>query len=279
MKNAFQLTMRWSYRKLVWKDPIGILLNNRDNMREELAGLDKGVQQLAGSKQGLETDIQAQMDTIRQNKDKADAVARKIASTQASLPKLTGNARMQAGLDLQSFGYSQQMAEQAAGIATTTIESEKKILQQTDTMYDQMCRLRNLADFKVQSLTMQADMYTKQRKSIQAGQRGLTAAQRIMNPDAHQQDLQDMAIERLNDETADTLGAMKDFNRNMDKYLTNMDIENDAKGQSGRNVFAELEKKLALPPESVVGVGGAQPTVTDEGVVIPSDNDYMKFLK
>jgi hypothetical protein len=40
-----------------------------------------------------------------------------------------------------------------------------------------------------------------------------------------------------------------------------------------------LEKKLALPPESVVGVGGAQPTVTDEGVVIPSDNDYMKFLK
>lgn len=279
LSNAFQLTMRWSYRKLVQKDPIGIMLNNRDQVRDELGGLEKGVQQLAGSKQGLETDIQTQMDLIRANKAKSDAVDKKIADTQASLPRLTGNSRMQASLDLQQFGYSKQMYEQAAGIAKQTIDHEKTILQQTDTMYDQMCRLRNLADFKVQSLTMQADMYSKQRKVILAGQQGLISAKRIMKGDPHQLDLLDMAIEQINNETADTIGAMKDFNRNMDKYLTDMDIDNAAKGQDGRDVFAELEKKLALPPESIVGVGGAQPTVTDDGVVIKSDNDYMKFLK
>lgn len=279
LKNAFQLSMRWGYRKLVAKDPIGILLNNRDNMRDELGGLEKGVQQLAGSKQGLETDIQAQMDTIRDNKAKADAVVRKISKIQTSLPSLKGNERMQAGLDLQQLGYNQQMYEQAAGIAMKTIDAEKGILRQTDDMYERMCKLRNLADFKVQSLTLQADMYAKQRKSILAGQQGLISAGRIMKGDPHQLDLMDMAIESLNNETADTIGAMKNFNRNMDKYLTNQDIENDAKGESGRNVFAELEQKLALPPESIVGVGGAMPTVTNEGVVVPSDNDYMKFLK
>lgn len=279
LRNMIQSSIRWSYRKLVQKDPIGILLNNRDNMRDELGGLEKAVQQLAGSKQGLETDIQAQLDTIRENKNKADSVKVKVSTIQTSLPKLTGNSRMQAGLDLQQLDYARQNYETAAGIASQTINAEKGILQQTDKMYDQMCRLRNLADFKVQSLTMQADMYTKQRKSILAGQRGLLAAGRIIKGDPHQLDLMDMAIESLNNETADTIGAMKDFNRNIDKYLTNMDIENDAKASGGRDVFAELEQKLALPPESIVGVGGAMPTVTDEGVLIPSDNDYMKFLK
>jgi len=279
LRNMVQSSIRWSYRKFVQKDPIGVLLNNRDIVRDELGGLEKAVAQLAGSKQGLETDIQTQMDLIRDNKAKTDACARKISDLQASIPKLTGNARMQAGLDLQQVGYTKQTYEQAAGIATQTINAEKGILQQTDKMYDQMCRLRNLGDFKVQSLTMQADMYTKQRKSILAGQKGLLAAGRIIKGDPHQLDLMDMAIESLNNETADTIGAMKDFNRNIDKYLTNMDIENDAKGAGGRDVFAELEHKLALPPESIVGIGGAMPTVTDQGVVIPSDNDYMKFLK
>lgn len=279
LSNMVRSSIRWGYRKLVQKDPIGVLLNNRDIVREELGGLEKAVAQLAGSKQGLETDIQTQMDLIRDNKSKADACAKQIANVQASLPSLTGNTRMEAGLKLQTLGYTKQTYEQAGGIALQTINAEKGILQQTDKMYDQMCRLRNLGDFKVQSLTMQADMYTKQRKSILAGQKGLLAAGRIIKGDPHQLDLMDMAIESLNNETADTIGAMKDFNRNIDKYLTNMDIENDAKGAGGRDVFAELEQKLALPPESVVGVGGAMPTVTDQGVVIPSDNDYMKFLK
>jgi hypothetical protein len=279
LRNAFQMSMRWGYRKLVQKDPIGILLNNRDQMRDQLVEFDKAVTQLAGSKQRLENDIQTQMDAIRDNKAKADACDRKIAATQAQLPKATGNARMEASLSLQQLGYTKQTYEQAAGISLQTIKAEQPILQQTDKMYDQLCRLRNLADFKVQSLTLQADMYAKQRKSILAGQAGLIAAGHVIKGDPHELELVDMAIEALNTETADTIGAMKDFNRNSDKYLTDMDIQNDASASSAQKVFSELEQKLSLPPESVVGVGGAQGTVTDDGKYVPSDNDYMKFLK
>lgn len=279
LRNAFQMTMRWSYRKLVQKDPIGILLNNRDQMRDQLTEFDKAVTQLAGSKQRLETDIQTQMDTIRDNKAKADACDKQIGLVQAQIPKLTGNSRMDASLKLQQLQLGKQNYEQAGGISLQTINAEKPILQQTDKMYDQLCRLRNLADFKVQSLTLQADMYAKQRKSILAGQAGLIAAGHIIKGDPHELELVDMAIEALNSETADTIGAMKDFNRNSDKYLTDMDIQNDAAASSAQKVFSELEQKLALPPESVVGVGGAQGTVTDDGAYIPSDNDFMKFLK
>lgn len=278
LRNIVQSSIRWSYKKLVQKDPIGILLNNRDQMRDQLTEFDKAVSQLAGSKQRLETDLQTQMDTIRQNKALADSCQRKVVAKQAELPNSTGNARMQLALDIQQLQLTKQNYDQAGGIAEQTIKAEQPILQQTDKMYDQLCRLRNLADSRVQSLTMQADMYSKQRKSILEGQRGLIAAGHIIKGDPHELELVDMAVEALNTETADTIGAMKDFNRNSDKYLTDMDIQNDAKASAGQNVFAELENKLALP-ESIVGTGGAQPTVTDAGVVIPSDNDYMKFLK
>lgn len=278
ISNAFQMTMRWSYRKLVQKDPIGILLNNRDQMRDQLTEFDKAVSQLAGSKQRLETDLQTQLDTIRENKAKSDACVHKRGSLQAQLASATPSARLQLGLDIQQMDLAKQNYDQAGGIADQTIKAEQPILQQTDKMYDQLCRLRNLADSKVQSLTMQADMYSKQRKSILAGQAGLIAAGHVIKGDPRELELVDMAIEALNTETADTIGAMKDFNRNSDKYLTNMDIENDAKASAGQAVFAELENKLALP-ESIVGTGGAQPTVTDDGVVVPSDNDYMKFIK
>lgn len=278
LRNMFQISMRWSYRKLVQKDPIGILLNNRDQMRDQLTEFDKAVSQLAGSKQRLETDLQAQMDTIRDNKAKSDSANRKVIALQAQLPSSTGNDRLQLGLNIQQMQLAKQNYDQAGGIAEQTIKAEQPILQQTDKMYDQLCRLRNLAESKVQSLTMQADMYSKQRKSILAGQAGLIAAGHIIKGDPHELELVDMAVEALNTETADTIGAMKDFNRNSDKYLTNMDIENDAKASAGQNVFAELENKLALP-ESIVGTGGAQPTVTDTGALITSDSDYMKFLK
>lgn len=279
LRNAFQMSMRWSYRKLVQKDPIGILLNNRDQMRDQLTEFNKAVSQLAGSKQRLETDLQTQMDTIRDNKSKSDACDKKIAFVQAQLPKLTGNTRMDASLQLQQLQLGKQNYEQAAGIALQTINAEKPILQQTDKMYDQLCRLQNLADFKVQSLTLQADMYAKQRKSILAGQAGLIAAGHVIKGDPHELELVDMAIEALNTETADTIGAMKDFNRNSDKYLTDMDIQNDAAASGAQKVFSELEEKLALPPESIVGAGGAQGSVTDTGTFVPNDNDYMKFLK
>lgn len=279
IRNIVQSSIRWSYRKFVQKDPIGIMLNNRDQVRDEALEIAKAVEQLAGSKQALESDIQTQMDVIRDNHDKRDAIVRKITSAQSGLPSMTGNARMQAGFEIQQLDYSRQMCEQAAGIAGKTIDAEKPILQQTDETYDNMSRILNLSQFKVQSLTMQADMYSKQRKSILAGQRGLIAATRVMNGDPHQLDLLDMAIETVNEETASVIGAMKNFNRTIGPQLTDMSIDNDAKGETGRKLFTELEQKLALPPESIVGAGGAMPTVTDQGVVVPSDNDYMKFLK
>lgn len=248
LSNAFQLTMRWGYQKLIAKDPIGMLRNNVAQLAAEAKEFDGGVSQLAGSKQRLESDIQTQMDSVSHDKSMRDAATRKIVQMQAKLESLINtNDKQQMQLDIQGLQLAIQGYEATAGIALQTIKAEQPILDQTNRMYEQICRLRQLAQFKVQSLTQQADMYSKQRSMILASQRALGAAGRILKGDPQQLAIVDQTIEYLNNETADTIGAMKDFNRDSEKYLTNMDIEKDAQGSEAQKVFSQLEQKLSLP--------------------------------
>lgn len=278
VRNAFQLSVRWGYQTLIAADPIGMLRNNRDEMAKEVTVFEAGVSQLAGSKQRLETDIQTQKDTILHNKSLSDATDRKVAQLRTQAANFTGNDRQEAGLNIQNLTLAKQGYLQAAGIANQTIQTEQPILDQTNRMYDQLYRLLNLARFKVSALTQQADMYAKQRATILASQKALGAAGRIIKGDPQQLAVVDQTIEFLNNETADTIGAMKDFNRNSEKYLTDMDVQNDASAADAQKLFDQLESKLgapdplALPASKVTGV-----SLT--GVTTNTYADYSELLK
>jgi len=278
VRNAFQLSVRWGYHALIAKDPIGMLRNNRDEMAKEVTVFEAGVSQLAGSKQRLESDIQAQKDTILHNKNLSDATDRKIAEIKAKAANLTGNDRQEAALNIQQLTLAKQGYLQAAGIANQTIQTEQPILDQTNRMYDQLYRLLNLARFKVSALGQQADMYAKQRATILASQKALGAAGRIIKGDPQQLAIVDQTIEYLNNETADTIGAMKDFNRNSEKYLTDMDVQNDASASAAQKLFDQLENKLNVPDP----LAGALSSGTVTGVTLTSvtpNVDYSELLK
>jgi hypothetical protein len=290
LRNTFQLIIRGAYKALIAKDPIGMLDNNIDNMKEELTKFDGGVSQLAGSKQRLETDIDSQKTQIKNYHDLSDASIAKLAKLKLQVSTLTGNPRQEMLLLIQQVQLGQQGYLSNAGICVQSIKTEQPILDQTNRMYDQMCRLRNLAEFKVASLKQQRDMYSKQRDTILASQKALGAAGRIIKGDPKQLAIVEMTIEMLNNETADTIGAMKDFNRNSEKYLTDMDIQNDANAAGAQKVFDALEQKLALPNP----VTGEAPPVElikqADGVYAQSpgtltlstsssDDDWTKLLK
>jgi hypothetical protein len=246
-RNAFQMAIRWGYQALIAKDPIGVLRNNVLELNKEAQTFDASVAQLSGSKQNIENDIQQQIQLIQRNGNLEQAAMRKVGQMQQQMATLKGNDRQQMALDIQDIQLTMQGYEQEAGIAKRTIDAEKPLLDQTNEMYDRMCRLRMLAQFKVKSLSRQADMYSKQRATILAGQKALGSARRIIHGDPQQLEMVNMTIEYLNEETANTIGAMKDFNRDSGKYLTDMDIQNDADATAARKIFGQLEQKLALP--------------------------------
>ena len=279
--NAFQLAMRWTYQTLIASDPIGMLRNNVDTLRKQGAEFDKAVAQLAGSKQRLESDIQTQIQSIQHDKALSDSTDQKIAQLTTKAASLSGNDRQEAMLNIERLKLGKQGYLQTAGIANQTIQAEKPILDQTNRMYDQLCRLRDLAQFKVQSLSQQADMYAKQRATILASQKALGAAGRIIKGDPQQLAIVDQTIEYLNNEAADTIGAMNDFNRWSEKYLTDMDVQNGANADEATKIFGALEQKLNLP-STVTDVTMVSTTPDTSAYVQPTSttpDDYMKLLK
>ena len=165
-------------------------------------------------------------------------------------------------------------------LGTIDYSAEKPILDQTNRMYDQLCRLRDLAQFKVQSLSQQADMYAKQRATILASQKALGAAGRIIKGDPQQLAIVDQTIEYLNNEAADTIGAMNDFNRWSEKYLTDMDVQTGANADEATKIFGALEQKLNLP-SAVTGVTmvGTTPDSAYVAADTTTPDDYSNLLK
>jgi hypothetical protein len=147
-----------------------------------------------------------------------------------------------------------------------------------------MVRLKDLAEFKIQSLQSQADQYDQQRKMILASQKALGAAQSIMRGDAQQLDLIDQTLEYLNTDAANTIGAMNDFNRFADKYIMDKDIQVGAASREADKLLAAMEGKMGITDggEKAPVIDAAQ---GDDGVYSPVEknisaaNDYTKYLK
>jgi hypothetical protein len=286
-RNCFQLSMRWATSLIIETDPIGMLRNNVDTLRKKLTEvLDPAVSQLSGSVQRLKSEIaKNQQDAVHQ-KALADEVARQIVQLQRQLQQVQDPiARQAIGLKIQGFQLQQQGYMENAGMLLQTNNQEQPLLDQTVRMYGQMCRIQQLASFKVDSLSQQADMWSKRRATILASQKALGAANSILKGDSQQLAIVDQTLEFLNNEADDTIGAMDDFNRWSDKYLTDMDIQKGAAADEATQMFANLEKKL-IPAGTADTLIPTLPTIDahpdNAGVYTTSalpETDYTKYLK
>ena len=129
-----------------------------------------------------------------------------------------------------------------------------------------MSRIRNLAEFKIRSMDQKADVYQKRHDSAKKTQAAMGAASRVFKGDPRQQALVNRTIDILNQEQADTAGAMSDFSSWASRFIADQDMRNGMVGEEADKVFAQIEAKLALPgmTESV-----ATSTSVNEALQIP----------
>lgn len=278
-RTSFRLAMRALTGIFVTIDPIGILRENVLEMKKRFEQFVQAVSQLAGSKQRLEADIDHNKSEIQRIKNLVDETNSQIDALK-SKPRTMQNDLMGSRLTMQLQNYKTDM-----GFKMQAITNESPILDQTNDMYEKMSRLKDLAEFKIQSLQSQADQYEQQRKMILASQKALGAANSIMRGDAQQLDLIDQTLEYLNTDAANTIGAMNDFNRFADKYIMDKDIQVGAASREADKLLAAMEGKMGITDG-----GDKVPTVLDtaqgsDGVYtpveknLPAANDYTKYLK
>lgn len=252
---AFQQTCRWMTGMFIQIDPIGILRDNIKEIRGQVQEFDKAVTSISGVRQRLYDDIEVQKTGIEKNRGLVAATDKQMGILQQKVDAAPANspvssrALQEVNLKLESMRLQKQTYATLAGVQLQTIRTEQPLLGSADDMYDKLSRIRQLAASRADTLTAQTDLLEKRHAMMQSVGMALRAGNKILKGDPAQQALIEQDIDYLNNEASDTLGALADFNKWSDSYLTDMDIQNGAAAESAFKVFAQMEQKMSTPLE------------------------------
>jgi hypothetical protein len=283
--------MRWMVSAIVQTDPIAVIRINITKMREQLQSFQGVITTLAGSKRALEDDIRKKEEDILMQGNKAKQVEKMILSKQAQLSSSTSSSNdQQLQLDIQKLGLDKNNYLTAAGLQMRGVAKEKSMLKSTDYFYFNLSRLGNVIEAQIDQKTQEADQLAQERKTILAAQKAINAATGLLRPDPASLEMNNQALEYLQDETENTLGAMDDLNHWSQKYLTDFDITNAAAAEAAQIKFDELTARLSgtvnVPTTTIVTSGQTLATVNatrnKDGVYEeqnPGNAPYTDFLK
>jgi hypothetical protein len=284
---AFKLSMRWSTQLFIETDPFGILREKALDMKKGSVTISKAADKASSSVEGTKMAIDKNKEMIQNCIGSIKSAESMVADLQSQLPGIKDPMQaMKLRTKMQSIVLKKQNYQQKIGLASGSIEQEQRMLDAGTAMYENLLKYQNLQDYKTEEFVQTIDMLEERQKILLAGQEGLTVMQKLLGGDPEGQDLIDRDIAYLNQQAADITGAIANFNRYSDKYLTDMDIQNGAAAQKGADIFAALEQKLTqplLPDGGLSANGGPIETVQDsQGTYVPASNgaiDYSKLLK
>jgi len=231
VSNIFQLTMRKIVGIIVEIDPIGIAENTLDNMISNNEKFSKAIEGTAGAKKSTENQIKKNTDIIDHANSLKHEAEKEIAQSSDELVK----RRYQLNVTMQLNEIGRRLKSN---------EKLQVILNQTTKLYTMLCRWQELADFQIENLRAEIANNKEERKAILEAYAGMTFAQKIIKGDPEQLKMLNASLEYMADDNARKLGAMEDFARYSEKFLTQMDLEQGASASDAEKMLAQFEQKL-----------------------------------
>jgi hypothetical protein len=242
VKNLFQNIVRWFASWVVETDPIGILRNNLDDMKKEKNSLDQTVQRFSGSEERLQRNIAAKNDEI-------NTLGRKATKAE----QMAGGTSDQ--MERERLLLQRQTFLEKAGMLMQGVKQLQALEDQTSKMLNTFQHWSQIADSKIQRTDNKVSFLAEQRKMILDAKATLGVGQRLLRGNPEQLKIVDMALDYLEEDTARTLGEIREFSRYTDKLLTNEQIESGAAADEAAARFAEFSQKLLT--------SGDKPSVAD----------------
>jgi hypothetical protein len=231
LSNLFQNGVRFFASWVVETDPIGILRNNLDDMKKAKYNLDQTLQRFAGSDERLQRSIAAKNDEIATLGRKA-AKAQQMAAA-ASDP-----------MEKERLSLERQTFLEQAGMLMQGVKQLQALEDQTSKMLKTFQHWSQIADSKIQRTETKVNFLAEQRKMILDAKATLGMGQQLLRGNPEQLKMVDMALDYLEDDTARTLGEIREFSRYTDKLLTDDQIESGAAADDAASKFAEFNQKL-----------------------------------
>jgi len=240
-KNIFQSVCRGIAMAYTTIDPIGILRNQLDDMKSAKKQLDDTIQKFAGSDNKLTSKIADKTALIQTLMQKADVLRRRLPSAKTQD-------------DAETWKLQAETWESQAGLEQQGMEQLQLLEKQTADMLDKFRHWSRVSDAKIDRMKIKVDFYAAQRDAILEAQKTLGIGVRLLKGDPEQLKLVDGAIEFLTDDAAQTIGEIQEFNKESDKMLLDIDVENTANAEKARAKYASFSQKLddsAAKPSAV----------------------------
>lgn len=235
----YKSVMRWITGIFVTIDPIGILKNYIDDLKNNLKKMSKQIGGLKGQMRKLKTIVENNNADIKQNL----ALAR-AAKSKGDQKTLMLSTRKAARLKESNSKYS-------------ALHSKMSVL------YKVLTKMYSNSEILLEDTVDQVKVKEQERKAIRASHSAMSSAMSIIKGDSDKRAMFDQAMEVIADDVSNKVGEMERFMEMSSDFMNSVDLQNGVFEEQGLKMLEEYEKKSTL-----LLLGGAE-----------NDNDEILDLK
>jgi len=214
--------MRWITGIFVTIDPIGILKNYIDDLKDNLKKMSSQIGSLKGQMRKLK-DI---VGTNNKEIEKQMAIARK-AKQLGDQKAMMLSSRKAARLKESNGKYS-------------SLHSKMSVL------YKVLTKMYSNSEILLEDTVDQVKVKEQERKAIRASHSAMSSAMSIIKGDGDKRAMFDQAMEVIADDVSNKVGEMERFMEMSSDFMNSVDLQNGVFEEQGLKMLEEYEKKSTL---------------------------------
>jgi len=218
----YKSVMRWITGIFVTIDPVGILKNYIDDLKDNLKKMSKQIGGLKGQMRKLKTIVENNNKDIEQNL----AIAR-AAKTKGDQKSLMLSTRKAARLKESNGKY-------------TALHSKMSIL------YKVLTKMYSNSEILLEDTVDQVKVKEQERKAIRASHSAMSSAMSIIKGDGDKRAMFDQAMEVIADDVSNKVGEMERFMEMSSDFMNSVDLQNGVFEEKGLKMLEEYEKQSTL---------------------------------
>lgn len=221
VSNVFKNTMRFLTGLVIQIDPIGILKNYIQEMRDNIANIEKQIETLNGQKMELKRTIQAHKQKAESYQQTAQAAQKHNKTDQATL-----NARkMQREVDF--------------------VKNLQEPLGKMEMIYNVLDKMKRNVVLLMEDTEHEVEVREIKYKSIKAAHKAMSSAKKLISGSS-EKEIFEQSMEFLAEDIAMKIGEMDRIMEASTDFMESVDLQNAVWDEKGLSTLAELEKGGSL---------------------------------
>lgn len=219
---GYKSIMRWITGLFVTIDPIGILKNYVDDLKDNLAKMSKQIGGLRGQMRQLKNTMDGNSKEIDQNM-KLASKAKEMGNEKHMLLSTRKAARMKES----NAKYSQ-------------------LHKKMEVMHRILTKMYKNSEILLEDTQDQVKLKEQERKAIRASHGAMKSAMSIISGDKDKRAMFDQALEHIADDVANKVGEMERFMEMSANFMDSVDLQNGVFEEEGLKMLEKYEKQSTL---------------------------------